>query len=90
MAPGNNRVGAISSEILKYVRIHPNFANRPVWCEKMFLCYCRLKAGKKDVTNRPKVLSPHPRKRTTPPHPPLLLPPEKVLNLDIWDMNTLC
>ena len=38
MAPGNNHVSAISSEIFKYVRIHPNFASRPVWCEKMFLC----------------------------------------------------
>ena len=38
MVPGNNRVSAISTEIFKYVRIHPNFASRPVWCEKMFLC----------------------------------------------------
>ena len=38
MAPGNNRVSAISSEIFKYVRIHPNFASRPVLSENMFLC----------------------------------------------------
>ena len=38
MAPGNNHVTSISSEIFKYVRIHPNFASRPVSCEKMFLC----------------------------------------------------
>ena len=38
MAPGNNRVSFISSEIFKYVRIHPNFTSRPVLCEKMFLC----------------------------------------------------
>ena len=48
------------TETFKYVRIHPNFASRPVWCEKMFLCYFSLKAGRKDLTNRPKVLSPHP------------------------------
>ena len=40
MAPGNNHVTAISSEIFKYVRIHPNFASQPVSCEKMFLCCC--------------------------------------------------
>ena len=39
MAPGKNRVTTISTEIFKYVRIHPNFASRPVWCEKMFLCF---------------------------------------------------
>ena len=60
MAPGKNRVTAISSEIFKYVKIHPNFASRPVRCEKMFLCCFSLKAGRKDLTNRPKVLSPHP------------------------------
>ena len=57
MAPGKNHVTAISTEIFKYVRIHPNFASRPVWCEKMFLCCFSLKAGRKDLTNRPKVLS---------------------------------
>ena len=66
MAPGNNHVTAISTEIFKYVRIHPNFASRPVWCEKMFLCCFSLKAGRKDLTNRPKVLSSHP---PSPPHP---------------------
>ena len=40
------------------------------------------KAGRKNLTNMPKVLSPHPHT------PPLLLPPEKVLNLDTRDMNT--
>ena len=58
MAPGKNHVTAISTEIFKYVRIHPNFASRPVWCEKMFLCCFSLKAGVKDLTNRRKVLSP--------------------------------
>ena len=38
MAPGKNHVNTTSTEIFKYVRIHPNFASRPVWCEKMFLC----------------------------------------------------
>ena len=47
-------------EIFKYVRIHPNFASRPVWSEKMFLCCFFLKAGRKDLTNRPEVLSPPP------------------------------
>ena len=37
-APGNNHVTAISSVIFKYVRIQPNFASRPVSCEKTFLC----------------------------------------------------
>ena len=50
---------AILSEIFN-VRIHPNFASQPVWFEKMFLCCFSLKAGRKDLTNRPKVLSPHP------------------------------
>ena len=54
MAPGKNRITAISTEIFKYVRIHPNFASRPVWFEKMFLCFF-LKAGRKDLTNRPAV-----------------------------------
>ena len=54
MAPGKNHVTAILTEIIKYVRIHPNFASRPVWFEKMFLCCFSLKAG---------VLSSHP-----PPH----------------------
>ena len=65
MAPGKNHVTAISTEILKYVRIHPNFASQPVWCEKMFLCCFSLKAGRKDLTSRPKVLSTHP---LPPPH----------------------
>ena len=60
MAPGKNHVTAISTEIVRYVRIHPNFTSRPVWCEKMFLCCFSLKVGRKDLTNRPKVLSPHP------------------------------
>ena len=60
MAPGKNHVTVIVTEVFKYVRIHPNFASRPVWCEKMFLCCFSLKAGRKDLTNRPKVLSPHP------------------------------
>ena len=46
MAPGKNHVTAISTEIFKYVRIHPNFTSRPVWCEKMFLCCFSLKAGR--------------------------------------------
>ena len=64
-APGNNHISAISTEIFKYVRIHPNFTSQPVWCEKMFLSCFSLKVGRKDLTNRPKVLSPHP-----PPPPP--------------------
>ena len=49
---------------------------------KRFSCVVfSCKAGRKDLTNRPKVLS---------PHPPLLLPPEKMLNLDTRDMDTLC
>ena len=55
----------------KYFRIHPNFASRPVWCVKMFLCCFFLKAGRKDLTNRPKVLSSHP---LPPPPPPRFLP----------------
>ena len=35
VAPGKNSVIATSSEIFKYVRIHPNFASRPVCCEKI-------------------------------------------------------
>ena len=81
MAPGKNRVTAISTEIFKYVRIHPNFASRPVRFEKMFLCCFFQKAGRKDLTNRPEVLSPpHP----TPPVAPFLL---KMLNLDTRDMR---
>ena len=49
MAPANNHVTAISTEIFKYVRIHPDFASRPVWFEKMFLCFFPLKAGRKDT-----------------------------------------
>ena len=60
MAPGKRHITAISTEIFEYVRIHPNFASRPVLCEKMFLCCFSLKAGRKDLTDRPKVLSPHP------------------------------
>ena len=52
MAPGNNHVSATTSEIFKYVRIHPNFASQPVLCEKMFLCCFSLKAQRKDMTNR--------------------------------------
>ena len=61
MALGKNHVTAISTEICKYVTIHPNFASRPVWFEKMFLCCFFLKAGRKDLTNRPKGLSPQPK-----------------------------
>ena len=67
MALGKNHVTGILTEIFKYVRIHPNFASGPVWCEKMFLCCFSLKAGRKDLTNRLKVLSP------PPPPPPLPL-----------------
>ena len=38
IAPGNNHISAIPTEIFKYVKIHPNFGSWPVWCEKMFLC----------------------------------------------------
>ena len=55
MALGNNHLSAILTEIFKYVRIHPNFASQPVWFEKMFLCFS-LKAGRKDLKNRSKVL----------------------------------
>ena len=88
MAPGKNRVTAISTKIFKYVRIHPNFMSRPVWCEKMFLCCFSLKAGTIDLTNRPKVLSLH--HPTTPPPPPppqFLLSSWKMLNLDTRDMR---
>ena len=51
-----------------YVRIHPNFASPPVWSEKMFLCCFPLKAGKKDLTDRPKVLSPPPPPPNTHTH----------------------
>ena len=80
--PGKNHVTTISTEIFKYVRIHPNFASRPVWCEKMFLCCFSLKAGRKDLTNRPEVLSPHP-----PPPPIAPFPPEKcfIWIHEIWE-----
>ena len=60
MAPGNNRLSTISSEIFKYVRIHPNFVSRPVLREKMFLCCFSLKAERKDLTNRHESLPPPP------------------------------
>ena len=47
LAPGKNHVTAISTEIFKYVRIHSNFASRPVWFEKMFLCCFFPKSMKK-------------------------------------------
>ena len=47
MAPGNNRDSAILSAIFKYVRIHPNFASRPVLREKMFLCCLFAKSREK-------------------------------------------
>ena len=73
MAPGKNHVTAISTETFKYVRIHPNFASRPVWFEKMFLCCFFLKTGREDLTTRPEVLF-----QTPPPPPPnCSFPPEK-------------
>ena len=77
MALGNNHVTAISTEIFKYVRIHPNFGSRPVGFEKMFLCCFSLKAGRKDLTNRLKVLSPHPPPPPPTPLPDCSFPPEK-------------
>ena len=77
MAPGNNHVTGISTEIFTFFRIHPNFASRPVWFEKMFLCCFFLKAGRKDLTNRP-----HTHKHTQ-----LLLSSWKMLNLDTRDMR---
>ena len=94
-APGNNHVTAISSEIFKYVRIHPNFASRPVSCGKMFpCCFFPSKQGEKTWHTGLKFCLPTPP--PPPPHththptPPLLLPPEKMLNLDTRDMDTLC
>ena len=89
MAPGKNHVTAMSTEIFKYVRIHPNFASRPVWCEKMFLCCFSLKAGRKDLTNRPEVLFQPPP--PPPPHhthsPNCSFPPEKcwIWIHEIWE-----
>ena len=74
MAPGKNHVlvTAISTEIFKYVRIHPNFASWPVWCEKMFLCCFFQKAGRKTWQTGLKFsLSPPP---PPPPPTPLFLP----------------
>ena len=68
MAPGNNHVSAISSEIFKYVRIHPNFASWPVWCE-VFLCCFPLKPLSWQTGT--KVFPPPP-----PPPPPSLPGPE--------------
>ena len=51
-----------------------------VWFEKMFLCCFFLKAGRKDLTNRPEVLF-------QPPTPQLLLSSWKMLNLDTRDMR---
>ena len=70
MAPGSNHVSAILSEVFKYVRIHPNFASRPVLCEKMFLCCFSLKARRKDLTNR--------HESQPPPSPPPSVPPNDV------------
>ena len=85
MAPGKNHVTAISTEIFKYVRIHPNFVSRPVWFEKMFLCCFFLKAGRKDLTNRPEVHFQPP-----PPPPNYPFPPGKCWSWihEIWE--TLC
>ena len=64
-APGNNHVTAILSEIFKYARIQPNFASRPVSCEKMFLCcFFPSKQGEKTWLTGLK----------------FCLPPEKMLN----------
>ena len=65
MAPGNNHVTAISTEIFKYVRIHPNFGSRPVWCEKMLLCCFCLKTTEKRLDKQAQT--------STPTHPPLSL-----------------
>ena len=62
MVPGKNHFWNFQV----HVRIHPNFASRPVWCEKMFLCCFSLKAGRKDLTKRSKVLS----LQSPPPPPP--------------------
>ena len=88
MALGKNHITAILTEIFKYVRIHPNFASRPVWLEKMFLCCFFLKAGRKYLTNRPEVLFQHPQPPPSPPPPPnCSFPPEKcwIWIHEIWE-----
>ena len=65
MAAGNNRIIAISSEIL-WMSESTQTLQADLWCEKMFLCCFSLRAWRKDLTNMPKVLFPHP---PPPPNP---------------------
>ena len=60
MAPGKNRVTVIWTEIFKYVRIHPNFASRPVWCEKMFLSCFFPKTTEKRLDKQAQKFTPTP------------------------------
>ena len=81
MAPGKNHITAISTEIVKYVRIHPNFTSRPVW----FSCvvFSQKQEERLDKQVRSSLST------TTPPPPPpqLLLSSWKMLNLNTWDMR---
>ena len=60
MAPGNNRLSAVSSGIFKYVRIHANFASQPVLREKMFLCCLSPKSREKRLQARKSTPTPSP------------------------------
>ena len=76
MAPGNNPFSAISSDIFKYVRIHPNFTRQPVWCEKIFLCCFFFESREKRLHKQAySSLSP------SPPHPPC---PSLLKRCRIW------
>ena len=68
MAPGNNHVTSIPGEIFKYVRIQPNFASRPVLCEKLFLCRFFPKSTEKRLDKQARKSTPTP---TPPPYVPL-------------------
>ena len=77
MAPGNNHVTAISSEIFKYVRIQPNFASWPVLCEKMVL-YFFPKSMEKRLDEQAQKSSPTLPLPPPPPPPPPSVPPNDV------------
>ena len=65
--------------------------SQTVWFEKMFLCCFFLKAGRKDLTNRPKVLfqppPPPPTHTHTHTQPNCSFPPEKcwIWIHEIWE-----
>ena len=68
MAPGKNRVTAIWT-FFSSMSESTQTSQADLWFEKMFLCCFSIKAGRIDLnklTNRPKVLSPHPS--PLPPH----------------------